>query len=98
MGADGVAAGTTVAEDCPVPASAGSCDVGGAQVDVTTLATGTAFVSTIGGALNKGTPKLTNVDRVSCVRAGATPFPIGRRIDRMTRYQAIRPRPRRLRS
>ena len=69
VGAGGVAAGTTVAEDCPVPAPAGSCDVGGAPVDVTTLAAGTNFVSTIGGALDKGTPRLTKVDRVSVPKA-----------------------------
>jgi len=69
VGASGVAAGTTVAEDCPVPAPAGSCDVGGATADVTTLAAGTAFVSTIGGTLDKGTPRLTNVDRVSVPNA-----------------------------
>jgi len=69
VGAGGVAAGTTVAEDCPVPATAGFCDVGGAPADVTTLTTGTAFVSTIGGALDKGTPRLTKVERVSVPKA-----------------------------
>ena len=69
VGAGRVAAGTTVAEDCPVPAPAGSCDVGGAPVDVTTLAAGTAFVSIIGEALDKGAPRLTNVDRVSVPKA-----------------------------
>jgi len=69
VGAGGVAAGTAVAEDCPVPAPAGSCDVGGASADVTTLATGTAFVSTISVALDKGTPRLTIVDRVSVPKA-----------------------------
>jgi len=69
VGAGGVAAGTTVVEDCPVPAPAGSCDVGGAPVNVTTLAAGTAFVSTIGGAIDKGTPRLTNVERVSVPKA-----------------------------
>ena len=89
VGAGGVAAGTTIAEDCPVPAPAGSCDVGGAPVDVTTLAAGTTFVSTIGGTLDKGTPKLTNVDRVSVPKAttgtdaatllgGADIMPLGR--------------------
>jgi len=69
VAAGGAAAGTAVAEDCPVPAPAGSCDVGGAPADVTTLAIGTAFVSTIGGALDKGAPRLTNVDRVSVPKA-----------------------------
>jgi len=69
VGAGGVAAGTTVAEDCPVPAPADSCDVRGAPVDVTTLAAGTAFVSTINGALDKGAPKLTKVERVSVPKA-----------------------------
>jgi len=61
VGGGGVAARTTVAEDCPVSAPAGSCDVEGA--------TGTTFVSTIGGALDKGAPRLTNVDRVSVPKA-----------------------------
>ena len=69
VGAGGVAAGTTVAEDCPVPAPAGSCDVGGEPVDVTTLATDTAFASTIGGTLDNGTPRLTKVERVSVPKA-----------------------------
>ena len=38
VGVGGATAGTAVAEDCPVPAPAGSCDVGGAPADVTTLA------------------------------------------------------------
>jgi len=69
MGAGGAAAVTAVVEDCPVPTPAGSCDVGGAPAGVTTLTTGTAFVSTIGGALDKEAPRLTNVDRVSVPKA-----------------------------
>jgi len=65
VGAGGVATGTTVVEDCPVPAPASSCDVGGAPADVATAAADTAFVSTIGGTLDKGASRLINVDRVS---------------------------------
>ena len=69
VGAGGAAAGTTVAGDCPVFPPAGSCDVGGAPAEVTTLAIDAAFVSTIGGALDKEAPRLTNVDRVSVPKA-----------------------------
>jgi len=61
VGADGAVTGTAAAEDCPVLPPAGSCDVGGAPADVTILA--------IGGALDKGAPRLTNVDRVSVPKA-----------------------------
>jgi len=69
VGVDGAATGTTIAEDCPVLPPAGSCDVEEAPAEVTTVATGTAFVSTIGGALDKGAPRLMNVDRVSVPKA-----------------------------
>jgi len=69
VGAGGAATGTTAAEDCPIPPPAGSCEVGGLPAEVIKLAVGTTFVSTIGGALDKGAPRLTNIDRVSVPKA-----------------------------